>query len=347
MKRGLVIRLVVAVFAAVALAAFAIDWTALTAPGDVRSTIDAELDGDPTQLKARVAGNLVQAPARDYHLVRAGDLLYQIDDRDFRARVDRARAEVAQAQAQIAQTGAQIAQQGAQVDVAQANLDKSRAQYALSSREQARQASFLHTESFLARDWQGAVADTREQSANVEGSQRTLRSESLQLDVLRAQLAGRRASLAAQQAVLALDEVQLGYTRITAPFDAVTTERLVRLGEYVAPGTALITLVPLHGAWAIANFREVQLARMRPGQPARVTVDAIPGVVFAGHVDSIQPGSQAQGSATPPDRATGSFTKIVQRIPVKIVLDPRPDFDASLLPGLSAEVQVAVSGTLP
>ena len=127
----------------------------------------------------------------------------------------------------------------------------------------------------------------------------------------------------------------------------MTTARLVRQGEYVAPGAALITLVPLHGAWAVANFREVQMTRMRPGQPARVRVDAIPGVVFAGHVDSIQPGSQAQGSATPPDRATGNFTKIEQRIPVKVVLDPRPDFDARLLPGLSAEVQVAVEGGFP
>ena len=345
--RGLAIRAVVAVLGLIALAAFAIDWNALTGPDDVRFTIDAELDGDPTQLKARVAGYLAQVPAQDYHVVHAGDLLYQIDDRDYRARVAGARASVAQAQAEVEQSEAQIAQQRAQVEVAQANLEKSRAQLTLSGQEQARQAGFLHTESYLARDWQDAVADARQQAANAEASQRSLRSEQVQLEVLAAQSAGRRADLAAQRAALADDEVQLSYTRIVAPFDGVTATRLLRLGEYVAPGAALITLVPLRGAWAVANFREVQMTRLRPGQAARVTVDMLPGIVFSGHVDSIQPDSQAEGAATPPDRATGNFTKIEQRIPVKVVLDSRPDFDARLLPGLSAEVRVAVSGTFP
>jgi membrane fusion protein (multidrug efflux system) len=136
----------------------------------------------------------------------------------------------------------------------------------------------------------------------------------------------------------------LGYTRIVAPFDGTTTARLVRLGDYVAPGTALITVVPLRGAWAVANYREVQVTRMRPGQPARVFVDAIPGIVFSGHVDSLEPDTEAEGALLPPDRATGSFTKIVQRVPVKVVLDTRPAFDARLLPGLSVEVEIDTAG---
>jgi membrane fusion protein (multidrug efflux system) len=147
------------------------------------------------------------------------------------------------------------------------------------------------------------------------------------------------------RAALARAEVDLGYTRIVAPFDGMTTARQERRGDYVAPGTALISLVPLRGAWAVANYREVQVTRMRPGQPARVFVDAIPGVVFSGHVDSLEPDTQAEGSLLPPDRATGSFTKIEQRVPVKVVLDARPAFDARLLPGLSAEVEIDTAGT--
>ncbi len=342
--RGVAIRAVVAVLALVALAAFLIDWNGLVGPGAVRDTLDASLDGDPTQLRARVPGYLAQVPARDYAPVHAGDLLYGIDDRDYRARVEAARAEFSRSEAAVAEAHAQVLQQEAQVGVAEAELARAAAERELRGQERARQAALLNTESYLARDWQAAVAADRQQAATVDGNRRAVLADQIQLEVLRARLAGQRAALDSRRAALAAAEVELGYTRIVAPFDGVTTARLARAGEYVAPGAALITLVPLHGVWAVANFREVQLTRMHPGQPARVRVDAIPGVVFAGHVDSIAPDSQAQGSAMPPDRAAGNFTKIEQRIPVKVVLDARPDFDARLLPGLSAEVCVDVSG---
>jgi len=345
--RAALIRSIIGALVLLGLASFAIDWNELVRPGGVHYTDDASLDGDPTQLKARVAGYLTDVPVADYHSVRRGDLLYGIDDRDYRARADRARAEVAQAEAAAAVAEAQLAQQNAQIGVAQARISSDDAELERTRQERDRQAAMLHTESYLARDWENAVSAEREQQATATGDRRALAAEQEQLDVLRAQLAGQRATLAARQAALAHAEVELGYTRIVAPFDGTPTARLVRRGDYVAPGTALITLVPLQGVWAVANFREVQLAHMRPGQPARVTVDALPGVVFSGHLDSLEPVSQAEGAPVPPDRAAGSFTKIVQRVPVKIVLDPRPELADRLRPGLSAEVEINTAALAP
>ena len=347
MIKGIAVRVVIAILALVALATFLIDWNAVIAPGGVRTTIDAQLDGNPIQLKARVSGYLAGVPAGDYQVVHAGDLLVQIDDRAYQARVARSKAELAAAQAGVAEAEAEIAEQVAQIDSARADVNRSGAQLVQYRQEQARQAAFLHTESYLARDWQTAVANAGQQAEAVEGQKRALTAQQVQLQVLQAQLESREATVAAQQAALADDEVQLGYTRITAPADSVTTARLVRTGDYISPGTALITLVPLRGAWVVANFREMQLTHMRPGQPARVTVDTIPGQVFRGHVDSIAPASQADGSALPPDRAAGNFTKIEQRVPVKVLIDDTRSFDARLLPGLSAEVDVDTAAASP
>ena len=338
--RKLGIHAVVAALLLLGVAAFCVDWNTLLAPPGAQRTADAELDGDLTQMKAQVGGYLVEVPVVDYSTVHRGDLLYAIDDRDYRARVDRARANVAQGEALVAVAEAQIAQQGAQVAAAQAEIQSGVAGLVEARQEQARQADLLHTESYLARDWQNAVAGAQQSTAALEGDRRALAAAQTQIEVLKAQLEQQRATLAGDRAALALALVELGYTHIVAPFDGVATARLVRLGDYVAAGTALITLTPLGRAWVVANFREEQLTHMRPGQSARVTLDALPGVVFAGHVDSIEPVSQAEGSPLPPDRAVGNFTKIVQRVPVKVDLQARPEFADRLRPGLSAEVEV-------
>ena len=340
MIRNAAIRAVIASLLLLGVVAFAVEWNALVLFGSVRQTNDARLVGDPTQLKAHVNGYLAEVPAQDYRMVRRGALLYAIDDRDYRARTARAQADVAQGQAAVVETEAELAQQLAQIGVAEANVASADAESERARLEQVRQAALLHTESYLARDWEDAVAAYRQQQAAALGARRALAAERARVQVLQAELAGQRASLDAARAALARSEVELGYTRITAPFDGVTTARLVRLGDYVAPGTALITVLPLRGAWVVANYREVQVTKMRPGQPARVYVDAIPDVVFTGHVNSLEPGTEAANAILPPDRATGSFTKIEQRVPVKVVLDPRPDFDARLRPGLSVEVRI-------
>src|SRR5262249_7191749 len=144
-----------------------------------------------------------------------------------------------------------------------------------------------------------------------------------------------QATLDAQQAARDLAQINLGYTRITAPVDGMVGERQVRPGQYVNVGTQVISVVPLPKVWVVANYKETQMTRVRVGQPASVTVDAFPGTVLHGHVDSWSPASGAQFSLLPPDNATGNFTKVVQRIPVKIVLDPDPAVDELLRPGMS------------
>jgi membrane fusion protein (multidrug efflux system) len=345
--RDLAIRAVVAALVLLGVAAFCVDWNTLLSPPGAERTADAALQGDPTQIKAHVAGYLTAVPVADYSVVHRGDLLYAIDDRDYRARVDRAQAAVAQAAALISVAEAQLAQQAAQIAAARAEIQGGTAELTRARQEQARQSELLHTESYLARDYQAALAGTQQSAAALDGDRRALTASQAQVGVLEAQLAGQRASFAGARAALALAQVELGYTRVVAPFGAVATSRLVRLGEYVAPGAALITLVPLQGAWAVANFREEQLTHMQPGQSAQVRVDALPGLVLSGHVDSIEPVSQAEGSTLPPDRAVGSFTKIVQRVPVKVALESRPDLAGRLRPGLSAEVQVQTGGSPP
>ncbi len=345
--REVLIRAVVASLALLGLAALVIDWNELIRPGGVRYTNDAQLDGNLTQLKAQVAGNLVEVPVIDYSRVKRGDLLFRIDDSDYRARAGRAGADVAQAEAAVAAAEATLTQQIAQIDVAKAKIRGDEAGLELARQERARQAALLHTESYLARAWQDALANEHQQQAMVGGDRRALKAQEEQVEGARAQVSAQRATLSARRASLASAEVQLGYTRISAPFDGIVTARLARLGEYVSSGTALITIVPIGEVWAVANYREVQLAKMRSGQHARITVDAVPGTVFTGRVDSIGPLSQAEGSAMPPDRATGNFTMIVQRVPVKVLLDVPAGLAERLRPGLSVEVDVDTAGGVP
>lgn len=354
--RNILARAVVLVLMVLAVAAFAIDWNVLIGPTDRRGTDDAMLQGNPTQLATRAGGFLAAVPVGDYAFVHAGELLFQVDDRDYRARLDQSAAEVAAAEADVAEGEAELALQVARLGVGAATIQGGQADLERVRLERLRQDSLLHTESFLQRDWQDAVAAEQRQRATVEGDRRALSAAQARLGVLRAELQARRATLAAQRAVLTLARVELGHTRITAPSDGVVTARLARRGEYVSPGRALITLVPLRDVWVVANYREVQLTHVRPGQRALVTVDALPGLRLAGHVDSLEPASQALGSVLPPDRATGNFTKVVQRVPVKIVLDRdaidrdaldgRPGLAGMLRPGLSAEVRID-TGAVP
>ena len=341
MSKRVVVHALVIVLLVLSAAAFVIDWNLLLAPtAGRRETNDATLQGNPVQLSARVGGYLTAVPVRDYAVVRAGDLLFAIEDTDARARVDRASAEVAAAEAGIAQSEAQLALQAAQLAADDAAIHGAQADLGQARLERVRQSKLLHTESFLQRDWQNAVSAEQRQQAMVDGDRRALAADQARLEVLQADLQSSRATLAGQQAALALARVELGYTRITAPSDGTVTARLARLGEYVAPGRALITLVPLRAVWVVANYREVQLTHVRPGQRTVVTVDALPGLRLHGHVDSLEPSSQALGSSLVPDRATGSFTKVIQRVPVKIALDPAPDLLGLLRPGLSAEAWI-------
>jgi biotin carboxyl carrier protein len=172
-----------------------------------------------------------------------------------------------------------------------------------------------------------------------------LQQQRQQVNVLDSQIKQAQATLKAQQAARDLAQINLGYTRITAPVDGMVGQRQVRPGQYVSLGTQVISLVPLPKVWVIANYKETQMTRIRVGQAARVTVDTFPGAILRGHVDSWSPASGAQFSLLPPDNATGNFTKVVQRIPVKIVLDPDPAIDDLLRPGMSVIATIDTATT--
>ncbi len=344
---NLVVRAVVVALAVLGVAAFAIDWNQLLLAGTRRNTDDASLQGDPVTLRTRVAGYLQAVPVGDYQPVHRGDLLFLVEQDDYQARVDQAAAQLAMAEAGVRSAAAQVAQAQAQTGVAAAAIHQADATLVQARQERARQAALLHTESYLARDWQNAVANEQGQQADKDGRVKDLAAAQAAVGVARAQEAQARAQVDDSRAALDYARVQLGYTRITAPADGIVTARLVRRGAYVAPGASLITLVPLQPVWVVANYREVALTRMRPGQPVLLHVDALPDLDLTGHVDSIGTRSQADSSLLAPDRAAGNFTKVTQRVPVKIDLDPRPELAGRLRPGLSVEAWVQTAGTPP
>ncbi len=338
--RNLVIRAVVAMLLVLSAGMFAVDWNQLILSGSRRNTNDATLQGDPVTLQTRVSGYLASVPAADYQFVHRGDLLFAVEDTDYRARVDRAAAQAAQAAAAVRVADAQVAQGSAQLGVSVAAIHSADAGLQQARLELLRQSELLHTESFLQRDYQNAQSSERGQQATKEGRIKDLAAAEAQVDVLRAQAEQARAQLKSRQAALEFARIELGYTRITAPVDGVLTARLLRQGAFAPAGSTLITVVPLAPVWVVANYREVALTRMLPGQDVVVRVDALPGQRLHGHVDSLEPQSQADLSALPPDRAAGNFTKVTQRVAVKIDLDPRPDLAGALRPGLSAETWV-------
>lgn len=343
--RGLAVRAVVLALALLGVAAFAIDWNQVLLGIGRRNTDDAQLQGDPVTLQTRVAGYLQDVPVADYSFVHRGDLLFAVEDVDYRARVDQAAASLAEAEAAVAVAQAQVAQQEAQIGVATASVHEADAGLIQARQEKLRQQALLHTESYLQRDWDNAVSNEAGQQADREGRVKDLNAAQAGVQVMRAQLEQARAQAGDSRAALAYSRIQLGYTRITAPVDGVVTARLVRRGAYVSPGATLITVVPLQPVWVVANYREVALTRMRPGQAVEVHVDALPGLLLHGHVDSLQPQSEQVQSALPPDRAAGNFTKVTQRVPVKIDLDPQPGLTGRLRPGLSAETWVETAGS--
>lgn len=341
---SVVVRALVVSLALLGVAAFAIDWNEVLLSSTRLGTDDAQLQGDPVTLQTRVAGYLQDVPVQDYTLVHRGDLLFAVQDADYRARVDQAAASLAMADAAVAVAQAELAEQTAQIGVAVARIHDADAGLVEARQERQRQQALLHTESYLQRDWDNAQSGEAGQKAGREGRLRDLDATQAGVAVMRAQLEQARAQAADSRAALDYARIQLGYTRIAAPADGIVTARLVRRGAYVAPGTTLITVVPLQPTWVVANYREVALTRMRPGQPVEMHVDALPDLTLHGHVDSLQPQSQSQQSALPPDRAAGSFTKITQRVPVRIDIDPEPRLAGRLRPGLSVETWVSVAG---
>jgi membrane fusion protein, multidrug efflux system len=333
---GIGIRLFVLLLAALLLLVVARQWDWWVGSATLQSTDDAYLHSDTTPLAAKVPGYVRRVPVGDFQRVRAGDLLAEIVDDDYRAQLNQAEANVAAAKAVIGNIDQQKILQQTLIEQAQTDVQASTADLTRYHLEAERQRSLLDRRIAGTPQLVEQASDNEKRSAATLATSRAkLDQQHQQLNVLDSQRAQALATLDAQRAARDLAQINLGYTRITAPVDGMVSERRVRAGQYVSVGTQVITIVPLPEVWVIANYKETQMTHIRIGQQARVTVDAFPGTLLRGHVDSWSPASGAVFTLLPPDNATGNFTKVVQRIPVKILLDADSSLRDLLRPGMS------------
>ena len=334
------VRIAVLIAAAVIVVLFATQWNRWVGAAYRQTTDDAYVRGDLTPLSAQIDGDVRRVPIDDFQQVKKGDLLVQIDDDDYRARVAQAEAALAGAEAAVANIKARKAAQKAQVAAAEDAIRATQADVVRTRDEAARQRKLLQTTFGTPQKVEQADADAGRFAATLARDQAALDAQRAQQMVLDTEESELRADMKAKAATLDLARINLGYTRITAPVSGEVSERGVRDGQYVHAGTQVIALVPLDNLWVVANYLETQLTRVAVGQRAEIRVDTFPGVVVAAHVDSIAPASGAQFSLLPPDNATGNFTKVVQRIPVKLRLDPDNPLKGRLRPGMSVEATI-------
>jgi membrane fusion protein (multidrug efflux system) len=342
------------------------NWNAWEGGKVEQVTDDAYVRGDLTPLSTKVAGIVRSVDVADYQQVHKGDLLVELQDDDYQAQVDQAKAAVEAARAGIVENLRQRQLEDARIDKALAGIDQAKAQIAAAEAgkeavqaelirarsERKRQESLYQTHSTTQQSLEAAVAmegnisgQFASREADLNQAQTMLRSSELAAEaerrskaVLESQEMQLQADLRAKQANLTSVQVNLGYTKIYAPGDGTVGERQVRPGQLVSPGTQVISFVALT-KWVQANYRETQLTNVKVGDPANVRIDEYPGQLFRGKVAEIAPASGSQFALLPPDNATGNFTKVVQRIPVKIALDDST-FAATLRPGLSVVAAV-------
>jgi membrane fusion protein, multidrug efflux system len=359
----------VVLLAVVILATITWNWNSWEGSHIEQVTDDAYVHGDITPLSTKVAGLVKDVKVSDYQTVHKGDLIVQLDDDDFNAQVAQASAAVEAAKAAIEDNRRQrdlqdtrieralagVDEANAQITAAQAGKDAVQADVVRTGLERKRQEALIQTGSTTQQAVEQAEADQlrfssqlASRDADLAQAKTSLRSNELAVEaerrgknVLESQEGQLTADLHAKEAALVVAKVDLGYTRITAPEDGTVGERLVLPGQLVSPGTQVISFVS-RIKWVVANYRETQLTNVKVGDPAEIRVDEYPGKTFKGRVLEIAPASGSQFALLPPDNATGNFTKVVQRIPVKITLDDE-SAAAMLQPGLSVIATVRTS----
>jgi len=287
----------------------------------LQSTDDAYVKADFTVIAPKVAGYITDVLVEDNQPVKAGQVLARIDDRDFRTALDQARADVTAAEAAIGNLDAQLDLQQSMIVQQQANIAAAEAASKFAAADQARYRNLMQSGFGSVQRAQQTAAASSEKLAAVEGNRAGLAAAQKKIEVLKTERAQLVAQAERDRAVAHQAELNLSYTTITAPVDGTVGARSLRVGQYVQAGSQLMAVVPLHAVYVVANFKETQLTYVRQGQPVEVEIDSFPGVKLTGHVDSLSPASGLEFSLLPPDNATGNFTKIVQRIPVKIVFD--------------------------
>jgi membrane fusion protein (multidrug efflux system) len=299
------------------------------------STDDAYVRADSTIIAPKVGGYLRDVFVRDNQPVKAGQVLAKIDDRDYVVALAQARADVAAAQAEIDNINATIDRQQAVIAQAAGTVAVDKANLTFAEQDYARYANLASRGAGTVQMAQQSTSKRDAARATLARDTAALKAAHQQTNVLRAQLAQANATLDHRRATARQAELNLGYTAITAPVDGVVGNRNLRVGQFVQAGTDLMAIVPIRHVYIVANFKETQLTNVRKGQPVEIEIDTFPSARLEGHVDSIAPASGQEFALLPPDNATGNFTKVVQRIPVKIVIDVQSDIVAGLRPGMS------------
>jgi membrane fusion protein, multidrug efflux system len=332
---------VLAVLAAIGFIVLAtLRWDVWVGSAAIQTTNDAYVKADLTQLSSRVTGEVLTVAVTDFQHVKAGDLLVQIDPADYEAQVAQAEAGVAGAKAALDNLANQVELQYATIAQAEAQQASAVAQDVEARQEQERQQSLTQTQAGTRQKLEQATAGYASAEANVRASRALIAAQRHQLEVLSGTKQQRAADLQGAKAMLTAARLKLGYTKITAPFDGVVGQRQVQPSDYVNIGSNLIAVVPLPAVYVIANYKETQLTHVRPGQPVDVTVDTFSSERLRGRVARIAPASGSQFALLPPDNATGNFTKVVQRVPVRIEFEKGQPLLDRLLPGMSVVTRI-------
>lgn len=303
------------------------------------STDNAYVRGDVTSIAPKVAGYVTAVEVEDNQAVRAGDVLFRIDDLDYRARLAQAVADVEAAQARLTYVDAETELQHALIRQAEAQLRSAVAELNLATRASDRRHELLRTSAVSQAQVDESDAARSRAEAGVSAASATVDAQRQRIVILATQREGAVAAVAHALASRDLAQIDLDHTVVCAPVDGVIGNRQVRVGRLVAPGASLLDIVPVDDLWLVANFKETKLEHIRPGQHAHITIDGYPGERFDGVVDSFAPGSGSAFSLLPADNATGNFVRVVQRVPVKIRFASNPS-PSRLVPGLSARVEI-------
>lgn len=315
-------------------------WSWWTTTQYTESTNNAYIRADITTVSAQVEGYIDAVLAQDNQRVKKGDVLVHIQPDAFRARVAQGEAELERARSAVNMIATKLSLQNSLIDAAKAQLDAARAAHDLAKAELERAKGLVADNVASAQRYEGAVAAELRARAEVTGARARLDGARQQLDVLQMERLTLEAEAKEKAAALDLREIELGYTEVRAPIGGAVGNKSARTGQFVRPGMHLLAIVPDDTPWVVANFKETQLTNMRPGQAVRVTVDSYPDVELKGRIESLSPASGAEFSLLPPENATGNFSKIVQRIPIKITLDEAIPLDGELRPGMSVVVSV-------
>jgi membrane fusion protein (multidrug efflux system) len=303
------------------------------------STDNAYIRGDVTSLAPKVSGYVTAVEVQDNQTVQAGDVLFRIDDRDYRARLAQAVANVEAARARLTNADAEIQLQHALIRQAEAQRLASVAELNLARKSSDRRRELIRTSAVSQAQVDESDAALSKAEAAVSAAAATVEAQGQRIAVLASQRAAAVAAVEQAQAARELAQIDLDNTVVQAPVDGVIGNRQVRKGRLVAPGTPLLDIVPVRDVWVVANFKETQVEHIRPGQRARIKVDGYPDLTLAGVVDSFAPGSGSAFSMLPTDNATGNFVRVVQRVPVKIRFAYNP-LPGRIVPGLSARVDI-------